>query len=127
MRAVTSMSERLPTHEDWRRDLPLLAAPDVQADAVDGMRKRLAELLDDPTSLTRYRAEMDGQAVGRTVPSLAYFDTVPVDGGLLVRRCRARWSTAGWWTWPRSPIRTASPWKMSSGWSRSSLPGRPRR
>lgn len=31
------VSEQLLTHEDWRRDLPLLAAPDVQADAVDGM------------------------------------------------------------------------------------------
>ncbi|WP_371572810.1 JmjC domain-containing protein [Streptomyces sp. NBC_01314] len=55
------VSEQLLTHEDRRRDLPLLAAPDVQADAVDGMRKRLAELLDDPTLLTRYRAAMDGQ------------------------------------------------------------------
>nr|WP_256339780.1 cupin domain-containing protein [Streptomyces sp. 1222.5] len=58
---MTWVSEQLLAHEDWRRDLPLLAAPDVQADAVDGMRKRLAELLDDPTLLARYRAAMDGQ------------------------------------------------------------------
>jgi hypothetical protein len=44
---------QLLAHEDRRHDLPLLAAPDVQADAVDGMRKRLAELLDDPTLLVR--------------------------------------------------------------------------
>ncbi|MEU3201418.1 cupin domain-containing protein [Streptomyces sp. NPDC006996] len=84
------VSEQLLTHEDWRRDLPLLAAPDVQADAVDGMRKRLAELLDDPTLLARYRAAMDGQAVGRMVPSLPYIDTVPVDGALRVRLTTAR-------------------------------------
>ncbi|MDX2993364.1 ribosomal protein uL16 3-hydroxylase [Streptomyces scabiei] len=84
------VSEQLLTHEDWRRDLPLLAAPDVQADAVDGMRKRLAELLDDPTLLARYRVAMDGQAVGRMVPSLPYIDTVPVDGALRVRLTTAR-------------------------------------
>ncbi|MFJ9026470.1 cupin domain-containing protein [Streptomyces sp. NPDC102259] len=84
------VSEQLLTHEDWRRDLPLLAAPDVQADAVDGMRKRLAELLDDPTLLARYRAAMDGQAVGRMVPSLPYIDGVPVDSGLRVRLTTAR-------------------------------------
>jgi hypothetical protein len=66
------VSEQLLTHEDWRRDLPLLAARDVQADAVDGMRERLAELLDDPTLISRYRAAMDGQVVGRMVPSLPY-------------------------------------------------------
>ncbi|MER5403030.1 hypothetical protein [Streptomyces sp. NPDC002599] len=47
------MSEQLLTHEDWHRDL-LLAASDVQADAVDGMRKRLTELLDDPALLACY-------------------------------------------------------------------------
>ncbi|MEH0547474.1 cupin domain-containing protein [Streptomyces sp. B21-105] len=84
------VSEQLLTHEDWRRDLPLLAAPDVQAHAVDGMRKRLAELLDDPTLLARYRAAMDGQAVGRTVPSLPYSDGLLVDGALRVRLTTAR-------------------------------------
>ncbi|MGW7673799.1 winged helix domain-containing protein [Streptomyces sp. NPDC054775] len=84
------VSEQLLAHEDWRRDLPLLAAPDVQADAVDGMRKRLAELLDHPALLARYRDAMDGQAVGRMVPSLPYIDTVPVDGGLRVRLTTAR-------------------------------------
>ncbi|MER8012427.1 hypothetical protein [Streptomyces sp. NPDC094149] len=42
----------------------------LKADAVDQMRKRLAELLDDPGLLARYRAALDGQAVGRMVPSL---------------------------------------------------------
>jgi hypothetical protein len=56
------VSEQLLAYEDWRRDLPLLAAPDVQADAVDGMRKRLAELLDDPKLIARYRAAMEGMA-----------------------------------------------------------------
>ncbi|MFG3026545.1 JmjC domain-containing protein [Streptomyces sp. NPDC048254] len=82
--------EQLLAHEDWRRDLPLLVSPDVQADAVDGMRKRLAELLDAPTLLARYRAAMDGQAVGRMVPSLPYIDGVPADGGLRVRLTTAR-------------------------------------
>ena len=84
------VSEQLLTHEDWRRDLPLLAAPDVQAGAVDGMRKRLAELLDDPELLARHRTAMDGQAIGRMLPSLPYIDTVPVDGGLRVRLTTAR-------------------------------------
>lgn len=84
------VSEQLLMHEDWRRDLPLLAAPDVQADAVDAMRKRLAELLDDPELLARYHAAMDGQAVGRMVPSLPYIDGIPVDGGLRVRLTTAR-------------------------------------
>ncbi|WP_373559092.1 winged helix domain-containing protein [Streptomyces sp. Ag82_O1-15] len=87
---MTWVSEQLLTHEDWRRDLPLLAAPDVQTDAVDGMRKQLAELLDDPELLARYRAAMDGQAVGRMVPSLPYIDAVPVDGGPRVRLTTAR-------------------------------------
>ena len=55
------VSEQLLTHEDWRRDLPLLAASDVQADAVDGMRKRLAELLDDPDA-ARPLPDGDGRA-----------------------------------------------------------------
>ncbi|MEU4490188.1 cupin domain-containing protein [Streptomyces purpurascens] len=84
------VSEQLLTHEDWRRDLPLLAAPDVQADALDGMRKRLAELLDDPRLLARYAAAMDGQAVGRMVPSLPYIDTVPANPNLRVRLTTAR-------------------------------------
>ncbi|MEU8986988.1 winged helix domain-containing protein [Streptomyces sp. NPDC048558] len=54
------------------------------------MRKRLAELLDDPTLLARYRAAMDGQAVGRMVPSLPHIDGVPADGGLRVRLPPAR-------------------------------------
>jgi hypothetical protein len=87
---MACMSEQLLTHEDWRRDLPLLAAPDVQADVVDGMRKRLAELLDDPMLLARYRAAMDGQAVGRMVPSLPYVDGVPADPRLRVRMTTAR-------------------------------------
>lgn len=88
---MTWVSEQLLAHEDWRRDLPLLSTPDVQADAVDGMRKRLAELLDDPTTLlARYRAAMDGQAVGRMVPSLPYIDGVPADPGLRVRLTTAR-------------------------------------
>ncbi|MFE5214047.1 MULTISPECIES: cupin domain-containing protein [unclassified Streptomyces] len=87
---MTWVSEQLLAHEDWRRDLPLLAAPDVQADAVDGMRKRLAELLDDPTLLARYRAAMDGQTVGRMVPSLRYVDGVPADPRLRVRLTTAR-------------------------------------
>ncbi|MDX3697615.1 hypothetical protein PV726_47035 [Streptomyces europaeiscabiei] len=42
------------------------------------------------TLLARYRAAMDGQAVGRMVPSLPYIDGVPVDGGLRVRLTTAR-------------------------------------
>ncbi|MER5501981.1 MULTISPECIES: hypothetical protein [unclassified Streptomyces] len=84
------MSEQLLTHEDRRRDLPLLAAPDIRAHAMDNMRKRLAGLLDDPMSPARCRAAMDGQAVGRMVPSLPHTDTVPVDGGLRVRLTTAR-------------------------------------
>ncbi|MFE9677166.1 aldo/keto reductase [Streptomyces sp. NPDC006259] len=76
--------------ELWRHDLPLLAAPDVQADAVDGMRKRLVELLDDPTLLARYRTAMDGQAVGRMVPSLPYIDGTSADPGPRVRLTTAR-------------------------------------
>jgi hypothetical protein len=87
---MTWVSEQLLTHEDWRRDLPLLATPDVQADALDGMRKRIAELLDDPTLLARYRAAMDGQAVGRMVPSLPYADGIPADPRLRVRMTTAR-------------------------------------
>ncbi|MFC9686456.1 JmjC domain-containing protein [Streptomyces sp. NPDC056948] len=84
------VSEQLLAHEDWRRDLPLLARPDVQADAVDGMRKRLAELLDDPGLIARYRAAIDGQAVGRMVPSLPYIDGLPADPHLRVRLTTAR-------------------------------------
>jgi hypothetical protein len=84
------VSEQLLAYEDWRRDLPLLAAPDVQADAVDGMRKRLAELLDDPKLIARYRAAMEGQAVGRMVPSLPYIDGVLADPHLRVRLTTAR-------------------------------------
>ncbi|MFD8007771.1 JmjC domain-containing protein [Streptomyces mirabilis] len=79
------VSEQLLTHEDWRPDLPLVAPPDVQADALDGMRKQLAELLDDPALIARCTAAMDGQAVGRTVPSLPYIDGVPADPHLRVR------------------------------------------
>ncbi|MBD9729989.1 hypothetical protein [Streptomyces caniscabiei] len=49
-----------------------IAAPDVQAEAVDGMRKRLAKPLDDPELPARYRTAMDGQAVDRLVPSLPF-------------------------------------------------------
>ncbi|MFC9931884.1 JmjC domain-containing protein [Streptomyces sp. NPDC127190] len=84
------VSEQLLAHEDWRRDLPLLAAPEVQADALDGIRKRLAELLDDPALLARFQTAMDGQAVGRMVPSLPYIDATPVDGRVRVRLTTAR-------------------------------------
>ncbi|MFD5272147.1 hypothetical protein [Streptomyces sp. NPDC058335] len=86
-------------HEDWRRDLPLLAAPDIQADAVDGMRKRLAELLEDPALLARYRTAMDGQAVGRMVPSLPYIDGTHVHPHLRVRLTTAApcWRSARTW------------------------------
>ncbi|MER6406274.1 cupin domain-containing protein [Streptomyces viridosporus] len=87
---MTWVCEQLLAHEDWRRDLPLLASPDVQADALDGMRKRLAELLDDPMLIARYRTAMDGQDVGRMVPSLPYIDTIPADGSLRVRLTTAR-------------------------------------
>ncbi|MEV7738869.1 winged helix domain-containing protein [Streptomyces sp. NPDC088921] len=42
------------------------------------------------TLLARYRAAMDGQPVGRMVPSLPYIDGIPVDGGLRVRLTTAR-------------------------------------
>ncbi|MGW4735150.1 JmjC domain-containing protein [Streptomyces shenzhenensis] len=84
------VSEQLVMHEDWRRDLPLLAAADIQVDALDGMRKRLAELLDDPMLIARYRAAMDGQAVGRMVPSLPYIDGIPAHPHLRVRLTTAR-------------------------------------
>ncbi|WP_308408978.1 winged helix domain-containing protein [Streptomyces sp. AC558_RSS880] len=87
---MTWVCEQLLTHEDWRRDLPLLTSPDVQADAVDRMRKRPAELLNDPTLLARYRAAMDGQDVGRMMPSLPYIDGIPADGSLRVRLTTAR-------------------------------------
>ncbi|MFF5256859.1 JmjC domain-containing protein [Streptomyces leeuwenhoekii] len=87
---MTWVCEQLLAHEDWRRDLPLLASPDVQADVLDGMRKRLAELLDDPTLLARYRAAMDGQDVGRMVPSLPSIDAIPAEGSLRVRLTTAR-------------------------------------
>ncbi|MEV5989355.1 winged helix domain-containing protein [Streptomyces sp. NPDC052051] len=54
------------------------------------MRKRLAELLDDPELIARYWTAMDGQAVGRMMPSLPYIDAVPADGGLRVRLTTAR-------------------------------------
>ncbi|WP_432030808.1 winged helix domain-containing protein [Streptomyces sp. 1222.5] len=47
-------------------------------------------MLDDPTLLARYRAAMDGQAVGRMVPSLPYLDGVPADPRLRVRLTTAR-------------------------------------
>jgi hypothetical protein len=52
--------------------------------------RTLAELLDDPTLLARYRAAMGGQAVGRMVPSLPYLEDVPAGGGLRVRLTTAR-------------------------------------
>ncbi|MFF8676046.1 winged helix domain-containing protein [Streptomyces sp. NPDC015242] len=54
------------------------------------MRKRLAELMDDPRLLARYRSAMDGQAVGRMVPSLPYIDGIPADPYLRVRLTTAR-------------------------------------
>ncbi|MFD8525647.1 winged helix domain-containing protein [Streptomyces capillispiralis] len=54
------------------------------------MRKWLAELLEDPTLIARYRAAMDGQAVGRMVPSLPYIDGIPADPHLRVRLTTAR-------------------------------------
>ncbi|MGW2050840.1 hypothetical protein ACWCPF_37570 [Streptomyces sp. NPDC001858] len=56
------VSEELLIHADWRRDLLLLAAPGGQANVVDGMSKRPAELLDDSELLARYRAAMDAPA-----------------------------------------------------------------
>ncbi|MEU1520305.1 hypothetical protein ABZ490_50820 [Streptomyces sp. NPDC005811] len=54
------------------------------------MRKRLAGLLNDPELLARYRAAMEGQAVGRMVPSLPYIDGMPVHGALRIRLTTAR-------------------------------------
>ncbi|MFI2206995.1 winged helix domain-containing protein [Streptomyces sp. NPDC020192] len=54
------------------------------------MRKRLAELLDDPALIARYRDAMDGQAVGRMTPSLPHVDGIPTDSHLRVRLTTAR-------------------------------------
>ncbi|MGW2492160.1 hypothetical protein ACWCV9_33795 [Streptomyces sp. NPDC001606] len=77
---MTWVCEQLLGHEDGRRDLPLLAAPEVQADALDRRCKRLAELLDDPGLIARYRPAMNSQAVGRMVPSPPYIDALPAEG-----------------------------------------------
>ncbi|PAM98051.1 hypothetical protein CJI59_30905 [Streptomyces sp. Alain-F2R5] len=87
---ITWVSEQLLAHEDWRRDLPLLASRDVQSSVLDGIRKRLAELLDEPELIDRYRAAMDGQATGRMTPSLPYINGIPADGSLQVRLTTAR-------------------------------------
>ncbi|MEU4655034.1 cupin domain-containing protein [Streptomyces sp. NPDC023723] len=84
------VGEQLLTHQEWRRDLPLLAAPEKQAQALHGLRKLLAEQLDDPKLITRYTRAMDGRAPGRMVPSLPYADAVPADGDLRVRLTTAR-------------------------------------
>lgn len=82
--------EQLLVHEEWRRDLPRLAPPAVQAEALHGLRKLLAEQLDDPRLITRYTKAMDGRAPGRMVPSLPYVGGIPADGDLRVRLTTAR-------------------------------------
>lgn len=82
--------EQLLDHEEWRRDLPRLAAPAEQAEALHGLRKLLAERLSNPHLISRYTKAMDGRAPGRMVPSLPYVGPVPADGDLRVRLTTAR-------------------------------------
>ncbi|MFD8915036.1 JmjC domain-containing protein [Streptomyces sp. NPDC059575] len=84
------VSEQLLTHEAWRRDLPCLAPPPDQAEALHDLRKLLAEQLDDPRLIARYTTAMDGRDLGRMVPSLPHVGTVPADPDLRVRLTTAR-------------------------------------
>ncbi|MFI1799010.1 cupin domain-containing protein [Streptomyces sp. NPDC020379] len=82
--------DRLVAHEEFRTDLPLLASPEEQAAFVAGVRKLVAEQLDDPRLIARYAEHQDGQALGRMAPSLPYLDSVPADHRLRVRMTTAR-------------------------------------
>jgi hypothetical protein len=82
--------EQLLVHEEWRRDLPRIAAPANQAQALQGLRKLLAEQLDDPRLIDLYTKAMDGRAPGRMAPSLPHVAGIPADGGLRVRLTTAR-------------------------------------
>ncbi|MFI2764866.1 JmjC domain-containing protein [Streptomyces echinatus] len=82
--------EQLLDHEEWRRDLPQLATPAEQAEMLSGLRKLLAEQLDDPQLIARYTRTLDGRAPGRMTPSLPYLGPVPADGDLRVRLTTAR-------------------------------------
>ncbi|MFV8131922.1 cupin domain-containing protein [Streptomyces syringium] len=83
-------AEQLLGHEQFRADLPRLAQSGEQAAFVAGLRKLLLEQLDDPRLLARYTAAMDGQSIGRLLPSLPYPDGVPADPDLRVRMTTAR-------------------------------------
>ncbi|MFE9813171.1 JmjC domain-containing protein [Streptomyces sp. NPDC005548] len=87
---MTWISEQLLGHEDWRRDLPLLASPNVQADTLDGIRKHLVELMDDPALIAHYRTAMDARTPGRMQPSLPHIHTIPAEPALRVRLTTAR-------------------------------------
>ncbi|MFJ8732284.1 JmjC domain-containing protein [Streptomyces bauhiniae] len=82
--------EQLLVHEGWRRDLPSLAAPAVQAATLHELRKLLAEQLDDPRLIVRYITAMDGRDPGRMAPSLPHVGPVPADPDLRVRLSTAR-------------------------------------
>ncbi|MFF2132913.1 JmjC domain-containing protein [Streptomyces olivochromogenes] len=87
---VAWVAEQLLGNEEWRRDLPRLAAPAEQAEALHGLRKLFVEQLDDPRLIARYTAAQDGRDPGRMAPSLPYVDSVPADGDLRVRLTTAR-------------------------------------
>jgi hypothetical protein len=78
---VDSLRDRLAV----RRDVPRFAAPQDQADYVEGLRKELLAELDEPGVLDRWVRSVDTTHPGRARPSLPYIAEVPARAAVSVR------------------------------------------
>ncbi|RKN09621.1 cupin domain-containing protein [Streptomyces radicis] len=84
------LADELRGREVLRRDLPVHASPEEQAEYIDQLRKEVATAFDAPGLIGRYISSRDGTDDTRLRPSLPYVDGLPADPLIRVRLTTGR-------------------------------------